>query len=82
MLSKLLSLFGPSLIRKIASPGQLASLARTILKFAGGFLTSLGFSEAAVGGFVAGNESIVAGLLSLAAGAVFSLFAEKKKKDE
>lgn len=82
MISKLLELFGPGLLKKLASPGQLASVSRTVLKFLGGYLAAVGFSPQAVELFVSGNEAIVAGAISLAIGSAFSFFAEKKKKEE
>lgn len=82
MLNKLLQWFGPGLLKKLASPGQLASVARTLLKFVGGYLAGAGFSDKVIASFIAANEQVVAGLLSLVVGVVFSFFAEKKKKEE
>ena len=82
MFDKLMSYLLPSLVKRLANPSQMATIARTALKYIGGFLTGLGFSGAAVAEFQAGNESILAGLLSLGVGLVASAFSAKKKKDK
>ena len=82
MFDKLIGYFLPSIVKRLANPSQMATIARTLLKYVGGLLSGLGFSESAIAGFQAGNESIIAGFLSLAAGMLASAFASKKKKDK
>lgn len=82
MINKLIDYLLPSIVKRLASPSQMASIARSALKLVGAYLANLGFSEQAVAGFQAGNESIVAGLLSIAAGFLASAISSKKKKDD
>jgi hypothetical protein len=83
MFDKLLSYFNPmSYVAKMLNPGQFSSVARTVMKYAGGFLTGLGFSEGAVSSFEEANVQIIAGILSLLAGSIMSAISENKKKKD
>lgn len=85
MFKKLYEMFGGALLAKFLGPSQMASLARTALKAMGGFLLGLGFSQGAVDSWAQANEPVVAGLISLAVGALFSFFthtADKKEEEK
>ena len=81
MFKKFMSYLNPmSYVAKMLNPGQFASIARTAMKFAGGFLAAQGFSAEVVASFEDVNSQIVAGILSLLAGMVMSAMSENKKK--
>jgi len=82
--TKLLSWFGPGLVKKLAGPSQTASIARGALKYVGGALSGLGYSQAAIVPFLESSEAIVAGLITLVIAQAFSfansLLNKKKVK--
>lgn len=67
-------------VQYLIKPGQFNSIARSLLKVAAGALLTLGFSPETADVFVNTNAPILAGLFSLAAGAIASFLAEKDKK--
>ena len=74
VVSSLLSWFGPGLIKKLAGPSQTASISRGLLKFVGGALSALGYSQEAIVPVLDSSETIVAGLITLAIAQGFSIF--------
>lgn len=69
------------LIAPLAKPSRFSSIARSILKMGGVYLTAMGFSDEAVNSAVESLVPIVAGLASMAIGLVASHVAAPKKAD-